>query len=61
MKRHLRAVAIIIELTSRLMECTHFNLDYSQMPPVAQQYSLFCVTYQKFNSLRKVSKIVLQK
>ena len=31
-ERHLRSVAIMIEVTSRHMECTHFNLDYSQMP-----------------------------
>ena len=35
--RHLRSVDIMIEVTSRHMECTHFNLDYSQMPAVAQQ------------------------
>ena len=26
MDRHLRSVAIIIEMTGRHMECTHFNL-----------------------------------
>ena len=31
MDRHLRSVAIMIEVTSRHTECTHFNLDYSQM------------------------------
>ena len=25
----------MIEVTSRHMECTHFNVDYSQMPAVA--------------------------
>ena len=29
MKRHLGSAAIIIEVTSRHTECTHFNLDYS--------------------------------
>ena len=37
MDRHLRYVAIMIEVTSRHMECTHFNLDYRQMPAVALQ------------------------
>ena len=37
MERHLRSVAIMIEVISRHMECTHFNLDYSRMPAVAQQ------------------------
>ena len=27
----------MIEVTSRYMECTHFNLDFSQMPAVALQ------------------------
>ena len=31
----LLSLAIIIEVTSRHMECTHFNLAYSQMPAVA--------------------------
>ena len=34
---HTVPVAIMIEVTSRHMECTHFNLDYSQMPAVALQ------------------------
>ena len=38
MDRHLRSVAIMIEVTSRHMVCTHFNLDYSQMAAVAQQW-----------------------
>ena len=37
MDRHLRSVAIMIEVTSRHMECTHFNPDYSRMPAVALQ------------------------
>ena len=37
MDRHLRSVAIIIEVTSRYLECTYFHLDHSQMPAVAQQ------------------------
>ena len=37
MDRHLRSVAMEIEVTSHLMECTHFNLDYSRMPAVALQ------------------------
>ena len=37
MDRHLRSVAIMIEVTNRHMECTHFNLDYSQMSAIAQQ------------------------
>ena len=36
-ERHLRSVAIMIELTSRHTECTYFNSDYSQMPAVALQ------------------------
>ena len=35
-KRHLCLIAIMIEVTSRYTECNHFNLDYSQMPAVAQ-------------------------
>ena len=31
----MRSVAIMIEVTSCHMECTHFNLDYSRMPAVA--------------------------
>ena len=38
MDRHLRSVAIMIEVTSRHMECTHFNSDYCRMPAVAQQW-----------------------
>ena len=40
MDRYLRSVAIVIEVTSRHMECTHFNLDYSQMPAVSPQRAL---------------------
>ena len=36
MDRHLRSTAVMIEVTGRHMECTHFNLDYSQIPAVAQ-------------------------
>ena len=32
---HLRLVGMIIEVTSRHMECTYFNLDYSRIPAVA--------------------------
>ena len=38
MDRHLRLVAIMIEVTSRHAKCTHFNLDYSRMPAVARHY-----------------------
>ena len=38
MDRHLYLVTIMIEVTSRHMECTHFNPDNSQMPAVAQQW-----------------------
>ena len=38
MDRHLRAVAIMIEVTSCHMKCTHFNPDYSQLPAVALQW-----------------------
>ena len=34
---HQLSVAIMIEVTSRHLECTYFNLDYSQMHVVAQQ------------------------
>ena len=37
--RHLRSVAIMIEVTSRHMECTRFKLDYSRMLAVALQWS----------------------
>ena len=46
MERHLRSVAIMIEVTSLHMECTHFNLDCSQMPAVApQQENGHCLKY----------------
>ena len=38
MDRQLRLAAIVIEVTSRHTECTHFNLDYSQMLAVAPQW-----------------------
>ena len=38
MDRHLPSVAIMIEVTNRHMECTHFNLEYSRMPTVAPQH-----------------------
>ena len=34
MDRHLRSLAIMIEVTSRHTKCTHFNLDYSRMLPL---------------------------
>ena len=39
MECHLHSVAIMTEMTSRHMECTHFNLDYSQISAVARQWS----------------------
>ena len=30
----------VIEVTNHHMECTHFNLDYSQMPGVASDLQL---------------------
>ena len=38
MDRHLRSVAIMIEVTNRRTECTQFNLDDSQMSTVALQF-----------------------
>ena len=38
MDRHLRSVAIMIEVTSHHTEFTDFNSDYSQTPAVAQQW-----------------------
>ena len=38
MDRHLRSVAIMIEVTSRHMECTHLNSNYSGMLAVALHY-----------------------
>ena len=38
MERHLRSAAIIMEMTSRHTECTHFNLYYSQIPAAALQW-----------------------
>ena len=32
---YVQSAAIMIEVTSHHMECTHFNLDYSQMPAAA--------------------------
>ena len=37
MERILHLVAILIEVTSRHMEYTHFNMDYSRMLAVALQ------------------------
>ena len=37
MDRHLRSIAIMIEVTSRHVEYTHFDLDCSRMTAVAQQ------------------------
>ena len=37
MDRRLRSVAILIEVTSRRMECTHLNVNYSWTPAVVQQ------------------------
>ena len=37
-ENHARSAAIMIEETSRHMECTYFNLDYSQMPAVVRQW-----------------------
>ena len=34
---HLRSVAIMVDVTSRQMDCTHCKLDYSRMPAVALQ------------------------
>ena len=36
--RHLRSAAIVIEVTSRHTECTHFNLDFSRMSVIALQW-----------------------
>ena len=39
MEHHLCSVFIMIEVSSRRIESTHFNSDYSQMmPAVVQQY-----------------------
>ena len=38
MDRHLRSVAIMIEVTSRHMECTYFNSNYNRMPAVSLQW-----------------------
>ena len=37
MDRQQRSVAIMIEVTSRQVDCTHFNSDYSQVPAFALQ------------------------
>ena len=37
MDRHLRSVVTMKEATSRHMQCTHFNFNYSQIPAVPQQ------------------------
>ena len=37
MGRHLRSIVVMIEVTSRHVECTNFNLVYSQMSAVALQ------------------------
>ena len=36
MDHHIHSVAVMIEVTSRHMECTYFNLDYSRKPAVAK-------------------------
>ena len=38
MERHLRSPAIMEEVTSRRMECTHYNSDYNRIPTVALQW-----------------------
>ena len=40
MDRHLRVVAIMIEVTGSHMGCTHFNPDHSQMPAVMLQFAV---------------------
>ena len=42
MKRYLLSVVIMIEVTSRHMECAHSNLDYRRMPTVELQRHLTC-------------------
>ena len=46
-ERHLRLVAIMIEVSSRHTKCANFNPDYSQMPAVAlhqpEDFKLFIV------------------
>ena len=37
MDRQKRSVAIMIEVTGRHVDCTHFNSDYSQVPAFALQ------------------------
>ena len=37
-ERHLRPVAVMIEVPSRHPECTLFYLDYSYMPAIALQW-----------------------
>ena len=53
--RHLRSVAIMTEVTSRRMECTHINLEYSRMPAVAQQcrYTRLCKPEQCTRHMNK--------
>ena len=46
MGRHLRLVAIMIEVTSRHKECTHFNSNYRRMPVVVLQ---LCSNLSNFN------------
>ena len=55
MDHYLRSVATMIEVTSHHMECTHFNLDYSQMPAVAQHQYL--KSQRTKQALLKISKI----
>ena len=38
MECHLLEVTVMVEVTCRQMECTHFNLDNSRMPAVAQHH-----------------------
>ena len=37
----------MIEVTSRHMKCTHFNLDYSRMPAVALQEDMAVCGYEQ--------------
>ena len=57
MDRHRRSIAIMIEVTNRHLECTHFNLDYSRMPVI--QVKMVTPTLTRYNGHPDMIKLHL--
>ena len=55
MDRHLSLVAIMIEVTSRHMKCTHFHSHYSRMPAVALQCLLIANFWTAGDSTKRLN------